>query len=172
MNYFNKMKDDQGSTLLEAIVAIFIITIGIFAAMTMQLNATSASSASLLRTDANNLAISFLETLKQLDFDDPLLAPTSATMQKDNNDRTFTAATLPAELQNLIQVSAAGAVTDKAGVTYQLSWDVQTVLASAVTPGAGPAELHRNIRLYMTWGSLMGQNSLEMTTIKYNNISL
>ncbi len=166
------MQNNQGSTLLEALIAILILTIGIFAAMTMQLNAGRASTAALARTDANNLSTSLLETFKKLDFDDPLLAQTNAVLLNDNNDRTFTAATLPPDLQNLIQVSAPGAVTDNAGIVYQLSWDVRTVLASEVLVGADATQLHKYIRVYMAWNTLMGQNSLEMTTIKYNNVSL
>lgn len=168
MNTHETIKNQQGSTLIEAIIAIAILTIGIFAAMTMQLNAISSSSSALNRTDANNVATSLLETLRELDFDDANLVQTSSNLVQDNDDRTFTAAAFP-EIQSLIQIptgAAAGTIIDQAGITYQLSWDVQNVSL------AGGATLQKIIRVYMTWNSLKGQNHLEMSTIKYNNISL
>lgn len=161
--------NQNGSTLIEAIIAIVILTIGILSAMSMQVKAIDASSSALNRTDANNVAISLLETLKQMDFTDPNLIQTSpGNLVRDANDRTFTALAFP-EINSLIQQpggAAAGTIIDQAGITYQLSWDVQDVfLPSGQT-------LQKNIRVYMSWNSLMGQNSLEMTTVKYNNVSL
>ena len=171
MNISGKIKNQNGATLLEAMIAIFILTIGIFAAMSMQINAIGASSSALNRTDANNVVLSLLETFKRIDFDNPNLAQTTASpgalVRGDGDDTTFTAATFP-EMQALIQQPAgavAGTIIDQAGITYQLSWDVQDI----VLAGGGT---HKTIRVYMTWNSLMGPNSLEMTTIKYNNISL
>lgn len=167
--------NQQGATLIEAMIAIFILTIGILAAMTMQIRAIGASSSALNRTDANNVAISLLETLKELDFDDPNLNATTTSTYTlvgglptfDNNERTFVAANFP-EMQTIVQVpagAAAGTVIDKTGVTYQLSWDVQDRTLAGQT-------LEKVIRVYMTWNSLMGQNRLDMTTVKYRNITL
>lgn len=171
MNISGKIENQRGATLLEAMIAIVILTIGIFAAMSMQVRAIGASSSALNRTDANNVALSLLETFKGIDFNNSNLTQTTASpdalVRGDGDDTTFTAATFP-EMQALIQQpagSAAGTIIDQAGITYQLSWDVQDI----VLTGGGT---HKTIRVYMTWNSLMGTNSLEMTTIKYNNISM
>lgn len=164
------LKGQEGITLIEAMVAIVILTIGIFAAMTMQINAVGGSSTALNRTDANNVAMSLLETLKALPFDNGNLTETEPQpndLVRDADDNTFTAATFP-EMQALIAVppgSAAGTIIDQSNIVYQLSWDVQDWNFFAYT-------LHKVIRVHMTWNSPLGQNNLEMTTVKYRNISL
>ena len=164
--------NQKGSTLIEAMIAIMLLTIGILAVMVMQVRAINASSSAMNRTDANSVATSLLETLKELPFTDANLSRTGAppgSLVNDANARTFTAASLPA-MQSLIQMpagAAAGTVVDRAGITYQLSWVVQDrILATGET-------LDKTIRVFMTWNSPMGgQNRLEITTVKYNNVSL
>ncbi len=165
------LRNQSGVTLIEAMIAIVILSIGILAVMNMQVIAIRSSSSAMNRTDANNVALSLLETLKELDFDDPNLAETVASpgaLANDGNERTFTAADFP-EMNALIQFpagAAAGTIVDQSGITYNLSWDVQDRLLPT------GEILNKTIRIYMTWNSPMGQNRLEMTTIKYNNIDL
>lgn len=163
---------ENGSTLLEAMIAIAILTIGILTVMTMQIMAIGSSASAMNRTEANNIALSFLETMKELPFDNPNLVstgPGSGTLLNDANARTFTAASLPLELQNLILIPAgspAGTIVDRSGIIYRLSWAVQDrILATGEI-------LNKTIRIFMTWNTSLGQNRLEMTTIKYNNVSL
>lgn len=173
MNVSALLKNKKGSTLIEAMIAIVVLTIGILAAMGMQIRAIGASSTALNRTDANNVAFSLLETLKELPFDNPNLVETVAlpnALANDANARTFTAASLP-EMQPLIQMPAgavAGTIVDRSGITYQLSWAVQ----NNPVPAEPTVTLNKTIRVFMTWTSQMGLNRLEMTTIKYNNIKL
>lgn len=152
-------------------MAIFILTVGILTVMVMQVRAINASSSAMNRTEANSVAIAFLETVKEIPFDDALLNRTGASpgsLANDANARTFTVANfqnLP--MLSLVQVgAAAGTVVDRSGITYRLSWAVQdNFLATGEI-------LNKRIRVFMTWNTLMGNNRLEMTTIKYNNISL
>lgn len=176
MNISLILKNQKGTTLIEAMVAIFILTITILAVMAMQIQAIGASSTAQNRTGANNVAISLLETLKEMDFADSARAnyplretvASPGALVNDGNEIVFTLADFP-EMGFLLQELAPpvpGTVTDRFGITYQLSWDVQDmVLATGETP-------YKSIKIYMTWNSLLGQNRLEMTTIKYNNISL
>lgn len=162
------LKNQKGATLIEAMIAIAILTIGILAAMGMQVRAISASSTALNRTDANNIAVSLLETLKELPFDDANLAQTVAAGNAIVNDattRTYTAAAFPRMASIISSVPAAGAIVDRSGITYNLSWAVQDRVIPPNTP-------MKTIRAFMTWNTPMGQNRLEMTTIKYRNISL
>jgi len=163
------INNHKGSTIIEAMIAIMILSIGILAAMGMQIQAIGASSSALNRTDATNVALSLLETLKELPFDNTNLVQTIASpnaLARDANDRTFTVAGFP-QMQLLVQPGgAAGSIIDRSGITYQLSWDVQNRLLPT------GEILNKTIRVFMTWNSLLGQNRLEMTTVKYNNISL
>ncbi len=169
MNTYVMMKSQKGSTLIEAMIAIVILTIGIMAAMGMQIRAMGASSAALNRTDANNVAASLLEIFKALPFDDAILAQTVASPNALVDDATtakYTAAALPRMVPFVASVPVAGTIVDRSGITYNLSWAVQDrVLSATNTP-------NKIIRVFMTWNSVIGQQRLEMTTIKYKNIQL
>lgn len=172
------LKNQKGVTLIEAMVAIAILTIGIMAAMGMQIRAIGAGSTALNRTDANNVALALMETLKDLPFDDANLdftgnggvAPGDLTQA---TARTFTTVANFPRMGTFVQMpagSAAGTVVDHSGITYQLSWAVQDNPVDPADPTGD--RMGKTIRVFMIWNSPMGQNRLEMTTVKYNNIKL
>jgi hypothetical protein len=66
--------------------------------------------------------------------------------------------------------AVAGTVVDHSGITYQLSWAVQDNPVDPADPGGD--RTGKTIRVFMIWNSPMGQNRLETTTVKYNNIDL
>lgn len=159
--------DQKGVTLIEAMIAMLLLSIGIIAVAAMQTRAIGASGAAFERTGANGVALSVLETLKSLPFDDANLVATGS-LTNDASARKYTVAGFPA-LNPVLQVPAgavAGTVVDKSGLTYQLSWAVQdTILATGENP-------YKTIRVFMTWTTPVGQNRLVMTAVKYRNISL
>ena len=66
--------DQGGFTLLEAIIAMFLLTVGILAAAAMQGSAIRASTTAYERSEANNIALTMMETLQHLKFEDKALA--------------------------------------------------------------------------------------------------
>ena len=170
MNMIDILKKQKGMSLIEVMVAMLILAIGILAVMGMQIRATGASVKSLKLTNANNVALSLVEILKELSFDDAELDATGDLVH-DATDRTFVAANFP-EMQGLIRAGvSAGTIVDQSGITYQLSWDVQDNLIDPADPTS--ETLDKTIRVYMAVDSFMsGQSQLDMTTVKYKNISL
>jgi type IV pilus assembly protein PilV len=190
MHSIKKLHNQKGSTLIEAMVAIAVLTVGIMATMVMQAKAIQGSSTAMNRTEANNISIALLETLKNLPFTNDNLAQTTATVPELNlvanqmnsasaaaelqnlintpgKVRTFIAADFP-EMQALIRLpagAAAGTVVDQSRISYRLAWAVQDQVLAGVT-------LNKTIWVFMTWNSPMGINTLQMNTIKYNNVSL
>lgn len=165
------LRNQDGITLIEAMITIVILTIGIFGAMAMQVRAIGASSTAMYRTEATNLSISLLETMKQIDFDNPNLLGTGDLIL-NNNERSFDQNTFP-ELQSQLNHpigTAAGIVIDNAGLNYRLFWDVNDI----IDPDDPTATriLEKTIRVYISWDAFLGENSLEMTTTKYRNITL
>jgi type IV pilus assembly protein PilV len=160
------LADQKGVTLIEAMIAMLLLSIGIVAVAAMQTRAIGASGAAFERTGANGVALSVLETLKTLPFDDANLVATPSLTSV--GAWTYTEAGFPA-LNPVLNVPAgavAGTVVDNSGLTYQLSWAVQdTILATGETP-------YKTVRVFMTWASPVGQNRLVMTAVKYRNISL
>ena len=181
------LRNPRGATLIEAMIAIMLLTIGILAVMAMQIRAIGASSVAMDQTDANNVATSFLEVLQELPFGDPNLAATgpqlSCSAGNPNSVVTNTNATLykatnfssqqQLQIKNIVQQAngaPAGTVTDQAGHTFQLSWTVQNcTFTSGSAAGDTPIMA---ITVFMNWGSLMGNNQLQITTLKYNNSAL
>ncbi|MFH0781165.1 MAG: prepilin-type N-terminal cleavage/methylation domain-containing protein [Pseudomonadota bacterium] len=177
------LHNQKGSTIIEAMIAIFILTFGILTVMVMQLKAIEGSATAMNRTEANNISMAILETLKNQDFTDDDLVQTTATVNEllvvataqqlqtlidTGKVRTFVPANLP-EMQSLIQLQAGaplGTIVDRSRISYQLAWAVEDqVLATGET-------LDKTVWVFMTWNSPMGRNWLQMTTIKYNNVSL
>ena len=175
--------DQRGATLVEAMIAIAILTIGILAVMVMQVSAINFSSSAMNRSEANSVALALLETLKELPFDNANLNQSTATLVElsgvetdqqlqalidANKVHTLIAANLP-KMQPFVQTpagAAAGTVVDRAGISYQLAWAVQNhVLATG-------ENLDKTIWVFMHWRSPAGQNRLRMTTLKYSNVPL
>lgn len=173
--------NQRGATLIEAMVAIAILTIAILTVMVMQASAINNSSSAMNRSEANGVALALLETLKELPFDDPNLAATTATLAEleainsytglgaliaAGKVHTFTAAGLPAMQPFLELGPSAGDVVDRAGIGYQLAWAVQDhVIAGGVT-------LDKTIWVFMNWQTTARERGLQMTTLKYSNVPL
>lgn len=185
MKQETKVSNQKGATLLEAMIAVFILTIGILTVMVMQVRAIGSSSSAMNRTEANNVSLALLETFKELSFEDNNLDETNASLAEldaastlqqlqaliaAGKVKTFTAAAFP-EMQSLIQFPAgasAGTVIDHAGITYQLAWAVKNV---TFDPNTGKT-VGKNLRIFIFWNTPFGQNRLQMTTLKFRNTEL
>ncbi|MDD2464690.1 MAG: prepilin-type N-terminal cleavage/methylation domain-containing protein [Desulfobulbus sp.] len=176
-------QNQRGSTLIEAMIAIAILTVGILTVMVMQTQAIRASSSSMNRTEANTVTLALMETLKDLNFDDNILNKTLATRAE------LTTITTAQQLQNLIDAgklntfkesdfaqmkeiiikpatATNGTVVDKSGIQYTLAWAV----LDNVTENS--KSIGKTIWLFMYWDSLMGPNKILTTTLKYKNTPL
>jgi type IV pilus modification protein PilV len=188
MKRMNLLRNQEGTTLVEAMVAIAVLTVGLLGVMAAQSKGIDFSSVAMHRTNANNMAISLLETLKELPFNDPNLAQTNATANEinalfqdsrtsqqlqllinANRVRTYVAipSSLPRMAPLIFAAPTPGTIVDQSDGTYQLAWDVKDNLVGADV-------LDKTIRIFMTWrnNSTGLLNRLEMTTVKYNNMSL
>lgn len=179
------MNNQKGSTLVEAMVAIAVLTIGIMATIIMQGRAINASTAAINRTEANSVSLALIETFAALPFDDANLNNTTATAAEIDavatrnglqalidagRVRTLTGAGFP-EMQTILRVPAgaqAGMVVDGANIAYQLAWAVLDVKFN--TSGDS---IEKNVVIFMYWDTVVGStNSLQMTMEKYVNQSL
>ncbi|RLC29118.1 MAG: hypothetical protein DRH37_08170 [Deltaproteobacteria bacterium] len=78
-----RMAAEKGFTLLEVMVAVFVLSIGLLAAASMQILAVDTNASAIRRTEAVNLAQSRIEELMALEysttFTDPDLIADSVT---------------------------------------------------------------------------------------------
>ncbi len=122
---------DEGFTLIETLVAIVVLTIGIFALYAMQTTSIRYNASAYAMTTAATWAGDNIERLMSCDYDDPLL-------QDDNNP--VTAAVLcsgplfspPAPADGIAGLSATGATADGLIVSpdqrYTIIWNVADII--------------------------------------------
>ena len=75
------MKEQNGFTLLEVIIALFIFSIGLLAVASMQMTAIKGNYFSGTLTEATSWAGDQMETLMSLPYADPDLAAGSSTQE-------------------------------------------------------------------------------------------
>lgn len=158
------ISENNGFTLIEAVIALAILTMGIMVVAIMQERSIRGNQSAFYRTSANILATSLLEELKSLPFDDPVLDQTSVNLENDGSAHTFD----PDDFDDLAGLLALdnGQLVDNTNRRFTVSWAVaDNSLPGLETPS-------KTIRLFMNWDSMLGNNRLEITAVKYNNISL
>jgi prepilin-type N-terminal cleavage/methylation domain-containing protein len=185
------MMNNQGFSLLEAMIAVFILAVGIMAAAAMQFRAIEANNNGMARTMANAMALSFMEELKRLPFDDPNLINTRGNGIEGLNDGSNVGRPAPdgsyhvpggpidpsladhqfvpekfPNFQNTYRI-ADGKIVDSSGRRYQIFWNTDK---GAAVDGTPPASCR--ISLFVYWQTMMGTQHLHLTSVKYNNIQI
>lgn len=80
------MLDNRGFTLIEALFAIAIFSVGILAVSSMQISAINNNASARMRTEATMLASEKVEELMSLaDYNDPLLGTDTQSDSSANN---------------------------------------------------------------------------------------
>lgn len=166
--------DNKGFTLIEVMITIVILFVGILAMTMMQVQAIKGNHSAFSRTTANAIALTFLEELRRIPFDDANLtagtdldagkAPSGGNPVPANADHQYDPENFPA-LSSMYQVNNNN-IVDESGKEFQLFWNVTT---NSITIGTNTNTLFCTIRLFMYWNTMMGMNSLSITTIKFNN---
>jgi len=167
--------NNKGFTLVEVMIAIVVLFVGILAMTKMQVLAIKGNNSAFSRTTANAIALTFLEELRRIPFDDDNLtagndldagkAPSGGNPVPANADHLYNPANFPA-LSSMYQVNNNNIVSDS-GKEFQLFWNVTT---NSIIVGTNTHTPFCTIRLFMYWNTMMGMNSLSITTIKFNNI--
>lgn len=166
--------NNKGFTLIEVMITLVILSVGILAMSLMQAQAIKGNSSAFSRTNANAIAFTFLEELRRIPFDDSDLtagtnldagkAPSGGNPLPTNADHQYNPANFPT-LAGMYQVNGNN-IIDNSGKEFQIFWNVTT---TSITTGTNTYIPFCTIRLFMYWNTLMGVNSLSITTIKFNN---
>ncbi len=158
---------------------MLVLSVGILAMSIMQMKATGGSSSAYSRSRANSIALSFLEELKRLPFDDTNLVGTAganldggiAVAGGDptpaNAAHVYNSANFP--FLTTIYQSNGNILVDTTGKNYQIFWNVDK---SPITIGIDTYTPFCIIRLFVYWDTPLGKKHLAITTIKYNNIKV
>jgi len=167
--------NNKGFTLIEVMITIVILFVGILAMTMMQVQAIKGNSSAFSRTTANAIALTFLEEFRRIPFDDANLtggtnldagkSPAGGNPVPEDADHQYAPENFPA-LSGLYQVNGNN-IVDTIGNEFQIFWNVMT---TSITVGTDTYEPSCTIRLFMYWNTMMGMNSLSITTIKFNNL--
>lgn len=103
-------KKEEGFTLLEALIAITVLTIGIFAVATMQTTAVSGNSQAIGLTEALTVLQTRIEQMESLDY-------SNAIFNDGDNDGDAGLGDVPADGQDLnVQIG-------NRGLQYNMYWN-------------------------------------------------
>ena len=171
--------NDRGFALIEVLIAMVVFAIGVLGVANLQYRAIHQNRIAFDRTRANAVAQAVLEELKRLPFDDPALsaagnnldagkAPMGGDPTPTAADHVFDPVRFPA-LANTYSVDASNDIVDSTGRRYRLFWNV---VPTTVTVGANVFTPSCTIRIFMYWDTPLGQNHIETTAVKYNNVDL
>ncbi len=167
----------KGFTLVEAMIALLILTIGILGVSTMQTGTIKANSTANARSEANNVGMTFVEVLQQIPYDALVLADSNNNKITGLDDAVGDAdyGVVSADFQDdkvfenlrmayTVTDDSTHTLSDARGKRYQVYWNIAD---QSLSGGSG-----KIIRLFVNWSTPMGPNSLVVTAVKYKNIAL
>lgn len=170
-------KKNDGFTMIEVMITLVILMIGLMAMSLMQIGAIQGNSSAFSRSNANAVALTFLEELKRVPFDsvnltaggnlDAGAVPAGGTPNLGAADNTYSPAAND-DLDGLDNMYTASGnyIVDRSGHSFQVFWNVAN---TTITVGGTTYTPYCTIRLYIYWSTSKGGNSLNITTVKYNN---
>lgn len=173
------IRNKNGFALIEVLIAMVVFAIGVLGIAAMQCRSVTQNRVAYDRTKANAVAVTVLEELKRLPFDDPGLAagggdldagkaPAGKDPTPGDADQVFDPALFPA-LAESYQIDGNNNIVDGDGRRFQLFWNV---LRATFTVGADTYTPYCTIRLFVYWDTPLGKNHIETTTVKYNNVEI
>jgi type IV pilus assembly protein PilV len=149
--------NQRGFSLIEALIAILLISVGLLATGLLQIGGIKANANAGGRTSGVAVAQSIMDDLRSRPFDDPLLMDTG-TNGSGLNDGMATAGSDPTPGNS---DHFAGQITAVDGRTYTIFWNI--------TDGT-PMTRTKTLRLFVYWNDQeFGLNRFVTTTVLGGN---
>jgi type IV pilus assembly protein PilV len=107
----DKLKKENGFTLIEVLIALTIFAVGLLAVAAMQTSAVKMNSTSNKMTNLSTLAMDQIEKLSALPYTDPAFDPAGNPYENNMGDYTVSYTVTPdSPMQNImtIQVTVTG----------------------------------------------------------------
>jgi len=157
------IQNQQGFSLIEAMIAMVILSVGLMAVGLMQIGAMKGNTNALGRSDGVAMAQSVMDTLRCLPLDDDALTDVDAANVNLDDGRSVgnnapVAANAGHQSGELLPTDAiTGTVTGANGQQYTIFWNVDED-----TPVVGA----RTIRLFTYWNDQkFGRNRAIITSV-------
>lgn len=148
-----RIRNQRGFSLLEALIAMVLLSVGLLAAGLMQIGGIKANANAAGRTFGVGLAQSIMDDLRSRSMDDALLVDTGNRGNGLDDGRAVAGSDpVPVDADQ-----SPGQVTGSDGRTYTVFWNVADNVP--VTGG-------KTVRLFVYWNdSKFGLNRVIMTTV-------
>jgi type IV pilus assembly protein PilV len=151
---FTPIGNQRGFSLVEALIAMVLLSVGLLAAGLLQIGGIKANANAAGRTSGVSLAQSVMDDLRTLPLDDDLLSDTDGDGATGLNAGMASSGGNPTP-DNADQ--SRGQVTTSDGRTYTVFWNV--------VEGA-PVNGTKTLRLFVYWNDQkFGLNKVVMTTV-------
>lgn len=153
------LRNQQGFSLIEAMIAMVVLSIGLLAVGLMQIGAMKSNTNALSRTDGVSMAQSVMDTLRALPLNDPSLSDVdlSVTNLDDGMAVGNNAPVAGNAGHEGNELFAANPTLGANGQSYNTFWNVDD---DTPVPGA------KTIRLFVYWNDQkFGLNHIVMTSV-------
>ena len=107
--------NERGFTLIEVLIAMFILMVGLLAVAKMQIQAMQGNAAAMRASEKTAIAQNFIDELSALDYTDPDNDPPSADYELTEGTHTAPAGDVPdgiASVQWVVEEDPAGGETN------------------------------------------------------------
>lgn len=142
------LKNQQGFSLIEAMIAMVILSIGLLAVGLMQIGAMKGNTNALSRSDGVAMAQSQMDTLRSLPLNDPLL--------NDNGGALDDGRDVGAGFDDALADQSLGVVFGMNGQNYTIFWNVNDDAATGT----------KTVRLFTYWtDQQFGLNRVVVTSV-------
>jgi type IV pilus assembly protein PilV len=146
--------NQRGFSLVEALIAMVLLSVGLLAAGLLQIGGIKANSNAAGRTSGVSLAQSVMDDLRTLPLDDDLLDDTDGDGAAGLNDGMAASGGNPTPAN---ADRSRGQVTTSDGRTFTVFWNVA---------GGVPMTGTKTLRVFVYWNdSRFGLNKVVMTTV-------
>ncbi len=153
------MKNNNGFSLLEVLIAIFIFAVGILAVGNMQITSIQGNSFANSLTEASTVAQNKIEELMNVSYSDTALVDTDGdgTNQDTNGDGVDDVGTDSSfGLDDMSTATADHSATDG---RYTILWNIAVDYPITGT---------KTVRVFIVWNERGTQKTVSMTTIRTN----
>jgi type IV pilus assembly protein PilV len=147
------MGNQRGFSLIEALIAMVLLSVGLLAAGLLQIGGIKANANAASRTSGVAVAQSILDDLRSRSLDDPLLVDTGDNGNGlDDGKATAGGNPVPNDADQ-----SAGQITTSDGRTYTVFWNVADGFPMTTT---------KTLRLFVYWTDpKFGRNKVVTTTV-------
>ncbi|MEA3464559.1 MAG: prepilin-type N-terminal cleavage/methylation domain-containing protein [Thermodesulfobacteriota bacterium] len=153
------INNQQGFSLIEAMIAMVILSVGLMAVGLMQIGAMKGNTNALGRSDGVVMAQSVMDTLRCLPLGDDLLDDNGSDLDAGKADGGVFDDTLADH--TAVELMGANPVTGANGQNYTIFWNI----ADNDIDADGDAET-KNIRLFVYWNDQkFGLNRVVVTSV-------